>query len=139
MNFEKSLSEGYVRKINPDKLRAISLAKSAEESIETGKIIPLKESSYKSILRELYEGLRQYCEAIGFDKGYKFESHKAIVFFLRDILKENKISDKFNRYMELRHAINYYGKDIKKETVIEALNEVPKIIEDLKKHFDYQN
>jgi hypothetical protein len=46
-------------------------------------------------LRELYEGMREYCEAIGYLRGYKFQDHESITYFLRDILKEQSISMKF--------------------------------------------
>lgn len=91
-------------------------------------------NSVKTILRELYEGLREYCEAIGYFKGYKFLDHESTGYFLRDILKELLIYGKFDRYRKLRNGINYYGEDIEVETVREAIIEIPKIIKELKKH-----
>jgi len=134
MNFENGLREGKVRKVIPNKIRASSLVKSSIQAVETAKIIPLNTGSAKTILRELYESLREYCEAIGYSMGYKFLDHESIGYFLRDVLKEQAIYGKFDRYRKLRNGINYYGEDIEVETVKEAIIEIPKIIKELEKY-----
>jgi len=134
MNFENSLIEGKAKKVTPNKIRASSLFKSSAQAIETAKLIRLTASTLKSIIRELYEGLREYCEAIGYLKGYKFQDHESITYFLRDILNEQSLSKKFDRYRRLRNGINYYGEDVDIETVKEAIKEIPNIVKELKKH-----
>ena len=134
MNFGNSLIEGKVKKIVPNKLRASSLFKSSIQAIETAKVIQLNPNTLKSILRELYEGLREYCEGIGYLKGYKFLDHESITYFLKDILKEENISKKFDRYRKLRNGINYYGEDIDIETIKGAIIEIPKLIKELEKY-----
>lgn len=139
MNFEFSLSSGKTKKVMPNKIRASSLFKSSTQAIETAKIIPLNTNTLKTVLRELYEGLREYCEAIGYLNGYKFLDHESTGFFLRDILKEQSIYGKFDRYRKLRNGINYYGDDIELETVKEATSEIPKLIKELEKHTSHEN
>ena len=134
MNFENCLIEGKAKKIMPNKIRASSLFRSSTQAIETAKVIQLNPNTLKSILRELYEGLREYCEAIGYLKGYKFLDHESIGYFLRDILKEQPVSMKFDRYRRLRNGINYYGEDINTETVKEAIIEIPKLVKELEKY-----
>ena len=85
-------------------------------------------------MREFYEGLREYCEAIGYLDGYKFLDHESIGFFIRDILKEQSLFKKFDRYRKLRNGINYYGEDIDIETLKEAITEIPEMIKELKKY-----
>ncbi len=126
-----------VRRIPRDNIRAKSLLKASSEAIEAAKALPFQETKLKSILRELYEGLRQYCEAIGYFKGYKFSSHEVITLFLKEILKEPIIAEKFDRYRKLRNGINYYGKDVSEETVKEAFQEIPEIISKLAKYFSF--
>jgi len=133
MNFENSLNDGKAKKVMPNRIRASSLFKSSNQAIETARTIQLNQNTLKSILRELYEGLREYCEAIGYLKGYKFLDHESIGYFLRDILKEQSVFMKFDRYRRLRNGINYYGEDIDIETVKEAIIEIPKIIKELEK------
>ena len=134
MNFENSLKEEKTESVHINKIRASSLFNSSTQAIETAKIIPLNITTSKTILRELYEGLRECCEAIGYLKGYKFLDHESIGYFLRDILKERSIFSKFDRYRRLRNGINYYGNAISKETLTEALEEIPKLIKELEKH-----
>jgi len=134
MNFENSLIEGKAKKVMPNRIRASSLFKSSAQAIETAKIIQLNPSTLKTIIRELYEGLREYCEAIGCLKGYKFQDHESITYFLRDILREQLISKKFDRYRRLRNGINYYGEDVDIETVKEAILEIPRMVKELEKH-----
>src|SRR3989338_11154248 len=136
MNFENSLVNGKAKKVVPNKIRASSIFKSSIQAIETAKTIQLNQNTLKSILRELYEGLREYCEAIGYLRGYKFLDHESIGYFLRDILKEQSVFMKFDRYRRLRNGINYYGEDIDIETVKEASIEIPKLIKKLEKFYE---
>ena len=131
MNFENSLREGKVKKVTPNKIRASSLLKSSTQAIETAKAIQLSTNTSKTILREFYEGLREYCEAIGYLDGYKFLDHESIGFFIRDILKDQSLFKKFDRYRKLRNGINYYGEDIDIETLKEAITEIPEMIKEL--------
>ncbi|MEM4214913.1 MAG: hypothetical protein QW484_00920 [Candidatus Pacearchaeota archaeon] len=133
-NFQECLEEGKAKKVPINSIRAKSLIKSSEQAITTAKTIPLTEVSLKTIFRELYEGLRECCEAIGYMKGYKFLDHISIAFFLRDVLKQESAAKKFDRYRKLRNGINYYGEDININTVKEALEDIPKIIGSLKRY-----
>jgi hypothetical protein len=136
MNFENSLITGKAKKVMPNTIRATSFFSSSKQAIETAKIIELNTNSLKTILRELYEGLREFCEGIGYIKGYKFLDHESITFFIRDVLKEESISRQFDRYRKLRNGINYYGNDIEIETVKDALQEIPNLVKELKKYTD---
>lgn len=134
MLFEKSIREGYAQKGEKDILRAKSLVKTAEDTLLSVKEMVIKEHNYNTILRELYEALRQYCEAIGYLQGYKFQSHEVITYFLVDVLKEENISLRFDHYRKLRNGINYYGRAVSRETVEKALIEVPQLMEKVKKY-----
>jgi hypothetical protein len=133
VNFIDCLNLGKVKKVVVNNSRALSLIKSSSQAIESAKIIPLNLNTAKSVLRELYEGLREYCEAIGYFEGYKFLDHESITYFLRDVLKEDSLSAKFDRYRKLRNGINYYGDDINIVTVKDALYEIPLLLKELRK------
>ena len=134
MNFENSLRSRKAEKVMSNKIRASSLFISSIQAIETARTVSLNINTSKTILRELYEGLREYCEAIGYLNGYKFIDHESIGYFLRDVLKEQSVYIQFNRYRKLRNGINYYGNDIDMETVKEAIIEIPKIVKELEKY-----
>lgn len=137
MKFEIVLKNRKARIIPINKIRAKSLIISSEEAIKNAKEIPLNEGKQKTILRELYEGLRQFCEAIGYSKGYQFFDHESITFFVEEILKENLLAIKFDRYRKLRNGINYYGNELSLITAKEALIQIPKMIGELKKHIKF--
>jgi hypothetical protein len=134
MNFETLIREGIVKKVNIDLIRAKSLIKSSEQALNTAIIIPVKEETLKTLLRELYESLRGYCEAIGYIKGYKFFNHESISYFLEESLREKEVSLKFDRYRKLRNGINYYGNTIEMNSVKEALIEIHLLIKKLGNH-----
>lgn len=136
MSLQQSIREGYVRIIPPDNIKAKSLFKSAQQAISSAKKIPFETDTLKSIMRELYEGLRQFCEALGYQRGYKFLSHEVITLFLEEIIGAKNIAIRFDRYRKIRNGINYYGDDISEETVKEALTEIPKILKDLERYKD---
>src|SRR3989338_10554661 len=110
---------------------AKSLIKTADNALLSAKELQMIERNYNSILRELYEALRQYCEAIGYLYGYKFESHEVITYFLKEKLNRENISLVFEKYRKIRNGVNYYGRDIPKETVEKALIEIPETIKQL--------
>lgn len=132
MRFQRGIEDGDGKKVEPDFIRAKSLFKSAEEAILAAQKIPFEQTTLKSIFRELYEGLRQFCEALGYQYGFKFLKHDIITHFIEEKLKEERVANRFDRYRKIRNGINYYGDDIKSETVKEALEEIPKLIEILK-------
>lgn len=131
MNFQKSLELKKVKKVTINKNRALNIFKSSKQALETAKIISLSEKTSKTILRELYEGLREYLEAIGYLKGYKFLDHESIGYFIRDILKENSIFIAFDRYRKIRNSINYYGEEVDTQIVKQALKEIPSLVKKL--------
>ena len=134
MRFEDSLEQGYAKRIPPDIIRAKSLIKASEQALSSVLKIPVEQDTLKTILRELYEGLRQLCEALGYERGYKFSSHEAITYFLIDVLNEQKIGFQFDRYRKLRNGINYYGDEVSLVTVLEAKKEMVELVERLSKH-----
>jgi uncharacterized protein (UPF0332 family) len=128
------MREGIIKKVPTDRIRAKSLIKSSEQALATAKIIPFQEETLKTIFRELYESLRECCEAVGYIRGYKFSNHESITDFLDEVLEEKELSLKFDRYRKLRNGINYYGNLIEIQTVKDALMEIPLLINKLKKY-----
>ena len=135
MTFQRMIEQGFASRIQINKIRAKSLVIASKEAIQTAKEMPLKDDKLKSIIRELYEGLRQFCEAIGYTKGFKFNNHEVVADFLKDELKEPSIALKFDKYRRIRNGVNYYGDAIPTESVKEALKEIPTMIKSLEKHY----
>jgi hypothetical protein len=124
MNFAEQLRKGSVRKIPPDLERARSLRQASQDAVAALLLLPVTSTTTKTILREAYESLRQGYEAVGYEKGYKFESHDAITHFIADVLKDEQRARTFERYRVLRNKVNYAGKDIDIATAKRALRDI---------------
>lgn len=128
MKFKQSIEEGFVLEITSNISRARNLKKQSALALATAKQIPLTQTTASSIFRELYEGIRQYAEALGYEQGYKFQSHESIGYFIEDILENPKLGRLFNRWRKIRNGLNYYGDDVSVETVSEALKSLDEFI-----------
>ena len=135
MNFEDFTRRGVVRKATSDAGLAKSLITGSSNVLISIKELSLNDTNSTVLMRELYESLRQICEAISVYKGYKIYSHEAITSFLIDILDEKIIAESFDRYRKIRNSINYYGESISLEEVKKALIQIPNLIDTLKKKY----
>lgn len=134
MNLANAIADGLIRKVKPDISRARGLLLASGSTMRVAIKIPIDDSSAGVVLRELYEGLRQFCEAIGYQHGYAFESHDAIIPFLKEVLKEERAASVLDRYRKARNGLNYYGDPISPETAREAAGDLPEQIKILEKH-----
>ena len=131
MTFHDRLERGDAKRVQPNPARAQSLRRAAAEALRTAKTIPLAAHTRKSILRELYEALRQTCEARAYEDGIQFRTHDAITDYLRDERNDPVAANEFDRYRRLRNGINYYGDEIAEETVRAALHDIPALSKEL--------
>jgi len=131
---QQAEDERILKKVSPNLLRAQGILKASRETIAAAKELRLIQQNTRSIVRELYEGLRQLCETIGWEQGYQFKTHDVIRTFLEDILHEPNIGNKFDTYRKIRNGINYYGDEVSLEIARQALSEIPLLISQLEKH-----
>ena len=135
LSWEEYIKKGIVRKTYLDKEMIISLIKTSNESLEFFRDdVPNKNNS-NVLLKNYYDSLREICEAIALSKEYKIYQHEAITLFLRDILKEEEISFKFDRVRILRNGIHYYGKSISKQETSKSIFDIKDIIKTLKSKY----
>ncbi|MFT4312069.1 MAG: hypothetical protein ACMXYF_02470 [Candidatus Woesearchaeota archaeon] len=132
MNFAYMQQEGFIRIVTPNMARAKSLEIASEETLETVLLIPLTKTSSKTIVRDLYEALRQMIESKGYAKGFKFENHESLKYFLQEKLQLKELALYFDTLRKIRNGINYYGDKVNLETARDALTLVPKYISQLK-------
>tara|TARA_Y100000310_G_C20299585_1_gene631111 strand:- start:46 stop:471 length:426 start_codon:yes stop_codon:yes gene_type:complete len=132
LSWKKYLKKGVVRKTSSDKNLIKSLIEIAEGGLKFFKDKEINEENAGIILKNYYDSLREICEAVAILKEYKIYQHEAITLFLKDILKEEEISFKFNRFRILRNSIHYYGKTISKKETLKAISDIKSIIKTLK-------
>ena len=132
LSWKEYLKRGIIRKASIDKNLIKSLIELGEEGLEFFKNKEISERNSGIIFKNYYDSLREVCEAVAISKEYKIYQHEAITLFLREILKEEEISFKFDRFRILRNSIHYYGKTISKEETIKAILDIKDIIKNLK-------
>lgn len=119
-NFEEFLKEGYVKKQTPNRQRALSLIKEAEEKkrfLEISiKNIPEGEMNANFVVESCYDILMELVRAKMFLDGYNSSnSHEAEVAYLRILgMAENDVRF-VNEIRYYRNGIKYYGTILNKE------------------------
>ncbi|MBI4164007.1 MAG: hypothetical protein HY512_04035 [Candidatus Aenigmarchaeota archaeon] len=134
MRFQDFIERGTVRKGERDIQLAKSLIKMSENQIKSMQSLGLTDVTASTIMATYYEALREIVEAICAKSGYKVYSHEAFTYFLKE-LGEDVIAEKFDRFRKIRNGINYYGKQIDKESVKTNKEDIVKIIGSLKSKF----
>ena len=114
MNLKECLEKEIIKKVEPNKERALSLIKISDLKEEVVRIAKLNERSIYAYISIAYDSLREFMEAIAIIHGYKVLNHICLGEIIKKILPvfdENK----FNQIRWIRNAINYYGEEISYE------------------------
>ena len=135
LSWNEYLSKGIIRRTSLDRNMIISLIRTAKEGIEFFEKDAVKDENARTLLKNYYDSLREICEAVALSKGYKIYQHEAITSFFKEVLKEEMISFKFDRFRILRNGIHYYGKDISKEETSKSIGDIKEIIKILTKKY----
>ncbi len=135
LSWEEFIREGIVRKISIDKNLILSLLKTSDEGLNFFKDTKVKEDNSSTLFKNYYDALREICEALALSRGYKIYQHEAITSFLKNILREDRISYKFDRFRILRNGVHYYGKIIPEKETEKSINEIKEIIGLIKRKY----
>ena len=135
MKFEDFIKEGKVRKATPDRFMAESIIKNTFEDLKFLEQTKLTELSKRKLVTNYYDSLRSLLEAISILKGYKIYSHEAFTPFLEEELKDKILSIKFDRFRKIRNGLNYYGKSIQLNEAKEIIEELKRVINEIKQKF----
>lgn len=130
MKWQDFIDEKKVKKTNKDISKVKSLIDTSDNLIAVFSDIQINEISSSTIFVNYYESLRQIIEAIATLHGFNVYSHEAFTSFLSEILKEDLMSRKFDRFRLLRNRVNYYGEkidiEVSKEAKIDMLDIIKK-------------
>ena len=134
MSFARFIEEGKVRRVKPDLPLAQSLIKTSEKHFKVVRMLEIDEITKETVLVMAYEALRELIESVAIREGYKVYSHEAFTFYLQE--KGNEaLARKFDRYRKLRNGVNYYGKEIPLAEVRAALQEIPELLQEVKRKY----
>src|SRR3989338_2126198 len=126
MNFKDFINDGKVRKATPDRFMAESIIKNTFEDLKFLEQTKLTELSKRKLVTNYYDSLL---------KGYKIYSHEAFTPFLEEELKDKILSIKFDRFRKIRNGLNYYGKSIQLNEAKEIIEELKRVINEIKQKF----
>ncbi|HIH42136.1 TPA: hypothetical protein HA246_00665 [Candidatus Woesearchaeota archaeon] len=115
-----------VKEAKTDMHKIISIMEIAEKKIDSSNILP--DAHYYSKITLLYDALREFLECIALSKGYKIYNHECYTAFLKEILNESSLGDKFDKFRILRNGMNYYGKKITQEEGTEVIKQMNEFI-----------
>lgn len=135
MRFKDFIDEGKVRRATPDKLMADSIIKNTLEDLKFLEQTKLTELSKRKLVTNYYDSLRGLLEAISLLSGYKIYAHESFTYFLKEELKEEILSIKFDRFRKIRNGLNYYGKSIELKEAENILGELKEVINKIKQKF----
>lgn len=134
MNFEEFVKIKKIRVGEKDPQKAKALVKMSDNNILTAENMQIKEESSSSIFGIYYEALRELVEAVSILNGYKIYSHEAFTSYLKK-LKEERISELFDRFRKIRNGANYYGEAVSPEITLQAKKEIKKLCLKIKEKY----
>lgn len=100
------------KEIKIDKNLITSLIKSSDNKLKSQSLLKLNKETASSKISLTYDTLRELLEALAISKGFKIYNHECYTYFLKEVLNESNLADKFNNLRKIRNDINYYGKEI---------------------------
>ena len=138
MDFRTCKMKDYVKPIKVDHNLLDSLVNSSSKKFQSQKRLDLDDTTAGSKISLAYDALRELLEALAISKGYKIYNHECYTSFLKEVMKESSLGDKFDSFRRIRNDINYYGKDISAEDSKHIINDMIAFVEKLKiKFFKY--
>ena len=124
-----------VKRISVDNHLVESLLIASRKKLTSANRLEIDNTSASSIISLCYESLRAILEALAISKGYKIYNHECYTAFLKEIIKEDELSNSFDKFRKIRNSINYYGKDSSPKTVMHIKTEIVHTIKLIKTLF----
>ena len=138
MDFIACKRRNLVKQVRIDHNLIESLLKTSSKKLQTQKLLKLNEDTASSKITLIYDAMRELLEALAISNGYKIYNHECYTSFLKEVMKESSLGDKFDSFRRIRNDINYYGKDISAEDSKHIINDMIAFVEKLKiKFFKY--
>ena len=114
MPFNYYLKNGDVKKSSRDVELSKSLIKDMNVRIEMMEFLDIKKFS-KIIFENIYDSLRDFCDAILAVKGYKSYSHQASISYLECEGFDVSFIERLDQFRYRRNSSKYYGHEISVE------------------------
>lgn len=133
MDFAQCKRNGFVKQVSADYNLTESLKISSGKKMYSQKLLILNENTSTSKITLAYDALSELLEALAISRGYKIYNHECYTPFLKEIIKESGLGDKFDKFRKIRNDINYYGKDISVDYAEVIIKDIIKLVEEINK------
>jgi len=107
-SFDIFLNEGDVKKITPDLELAKSLIKDMKERISKSNLLDVNIFP-KIIFENVYDSLRDFCDAMLAINGFKSYSHQASIYYLLKKGFDISVVKEMDQFRYKRNGSKYYG------------------------------
>lgn len=135
MDFVSCAKRRLVKQISVDNNLIKSLMQSSDKKLKSQKKLELDDDTSGSKISLAYDAVRELLEALAISKGYKIYNHECYTAFLKQVMMESELGDKFDNFRKVRNSINYYGKEISSAEAKPLVDEMADYIEELKSRF----
>lgn len=135
MDFISCRKGRLVKEVKVDNNLIASLLSSSDKKFKSQKLLNLNDDTASSKITLVYDSMRELLEALAISKGYKIYNHECYTAFLKEVIKESELGDKFDNFRRIRNNINYYGKDIGAKEAEPIIEGIVKFMEIIKNKF----
>ncbi len=124
---------GLVKGIKPDRNLIVALMKSSARKLASQRLLSLNDDTATSKISLAYDALRELLEALAISRGHKVYNHECYHAFLKEIMRESTLAERFNTFRLARNDINYYGKDVGAAEAKGLIDGMAQAMEDIRK------
>lgn len=132
MDWKECCDKRIVKNISKDEELINSLIKTSENKLKTQEKIITDNITASSKFSLAYDSLRELIEALSLKSGFKIYNHEGYTAFLKEIVKNSALGEKFDDLRKVRNSINYYGREISIEDSKKLINSVKELREKIK-------
>lgn len=115
MNFQDCIKKGFVQKVRPDKKTAHAVYKLASKKLFVQSSVPIDKDHLEVKFSLFFHSLTQFLDSLALQEGYKILTLDAYVSFMKDVLKESILSNRFSQIVETYKLIKHEGKTLTEE------------------------
>ncbi len=129
MDLNECMNRSLAKKAGVNINQAKSLLRSAGKKQEASDALP--EKFHEAKLTLLYDALRMILESLALKKGFKVYNHECYTAFLKEVLKEPALGDRFDAFRKIRNAVNYYARELTEDESEKIIRQMKTFIKEL--------
>ena len=129
MDLESCTKLRVAKAVKPDTNLAKSLLESSAKKMKSQSMLRTDDDTAASKVTLAYDALREMLEAVSVLRGYKIYNHECYTYFIKEVLGDSRLGDKFDRLRRIRNGINYYGAKISPPEAIRLISEITSVLD----------